>query len=235
LKLLVSNLGRIDYEEALNLQKKLLVLRQHSEIEDIMLLLEHPPTLTLGVRANYFNIITPVEQLQQQGVKIYKVNRGGDVTYHGPGQIVGYPIINLNKHGKDVRLFLNKIEETFIQLLKCEYGITAARIKEYPGVWVDDAKITAIGVAIKRWVSMHGFAFNVNTNLEHFKWITPCGITGKGVTSLGKILGAQQDYNKANEMVIKYFSKVFNFEPEIIERHKLSEIIKESKNASKET
>jgi len=221
MKLLISKLGMIDYQEALKIQEKLLKLRQENKIKDTMLLLEHPPTLTLGVRANYHNILTPQEVLKTQGVNIYKVNRGGDITYHGPGQIVGYPILNLNYHGRDISIFFNKIEETFIKLLKYKFGITACTIPKCPGVWINNEKITAIGVAFKKWVSMHGFAFNVNTNLEHFNWINPCGFTDKGVTSLEKLLGSTIDLKVVNNYIIEYFSKEFNLEPEILTKQDL--------------
>ncbi|GAB6178707.1 lipoyl(octanoyl) transferase LipB [Desulfotomaculum defluvii] len=225
MKLLVAPLGEIDYLDALAMQEKLLQLRQQNKVPDIMLLLQHPPTLTLGTRENRHNIITPEVELAKQGVKIYKINRGGDVTYHGPGQIVGYPIINLNGYGKSVRVYVDKLEEVFIQLLGYEYGITAGRDSQYTGVWVGGEKITAIGCAVKRWVTMHGFAFNVNTNLNHFHWINPCGITDRGVTSLQKILGRPQDIGKVNDQVISHFSRVFNCEAELIDRQNLQNIL----------
>lgn len=225
MKLLVVELDKTNYQEALTMQEKLLHLRQQNKVPDIMLLLQHPPTLTLGTRGNRDNIIMDEEGLQRLGVKIYKINRGGDVTYHGPGQIVGYPIINLNGYGKSVRVYIDKLEEVFIQLLKIEYNITANRDSRYTGVWVGDEKITAIGCAVKRWVTMHGFAFNVNTDLSHFNWINPCGITDKGVTSLQKILGQAQDMSKVYHQVINYFSYVFNCEPEIIDQGQLNDFI----------
>ena len=225
MKLLIAILGATDYLEALAMQERLLHLRQQNKVSDIMLLLQHPPTLTLGTRENRYNILTPEAELQKLGVKIYKINRGGDVTYHGPGQIVGYPILNLNGYGKSVRLYVDKLEEVFLELLRDEYGITAGRDNQYTGVWVGDEKITAIGCSVKRWVTMHGFAFNVNTDLNHFKWINPCGITDKGVTSLQKILGQPQDIDRVNGQVISHFSRVFNCEPEFIDRQSLQDIL----------
>ena len=208
--------GRLDYKEALDLQEKLLLLRQQNEIEDTLILLEHPPVLTLGRRGEYGNILLPLDILEAQGVKVYEVSRGGDVTYHGPGQIVGYPIINLCNMGKDIKEFVYKIEEVIIRLLSNEFGIKSYRDeKKYTGVWVEDEKITAIGIAVKKWVTMHGFAFNVNTDLSHFKWITPCGITDKSVTSVQKILGREIDFVKMNEFVLKYFCEVFSAQYEI--------------------
>ncbi|MCR4441322.1 MAG: lipoyl(octanoyl) transferase LipB [Peptococcaceae bacterium] len=221
MKLLVALLGLTDYGEALSLQERILKLRQDGEIEDTLLLLEHPPTLTLGVRGSTDNIIAGEDFLRENGVNIYRVNRGGDVTYHGPGQIVGYPILDLTGHRRDVKEFFWKIEETFIRLLEGEYAIKAGRDSKYPGVWVGSEKITAIGCAVKRWVTMHGFAFNVNTALEHFLWINPCGITDRGVTSLQKILGAPQDMARVNEEVIRYFCGQFNLQPEMVGRQEI--------------
>lgn len=225
MELLVAILDETDYLEALAMQEKLMHLRQQNQVPDVMLLLQHPPTITIGARENRYNIITPEAELERQGVKIYKINRGGDVTYHGPGQIVGYPILNLNGYGKSVRVYVDKLEEVFIELLKDKFGIIAGRDSQYTGVWVGDEKITAIGCSVKRWVTMHGFAFNVNTNLNHFGWINPCGITDKGVTSLQKIMGQSQNINKVNEYVVTHFSRVFNCEPQLIDRQRLQDIL----------
>lgn len=225
-ELKVALLGTMDYGEALNIQENLLELRQQGEITDMMLLLEHPPVLTIGRSGSVSNVLLSEDVLKAQGITVYEVNRGGDVTYHGPGQIVGYPILDLNDHGKDVRSFFRRIEQTFINLLGDEYGIDAGRDPKYPGVWVGDEKITAIGCAVKRWVTMHGFAFNINTNLDHFKWINPCGITDKGVTSLERILGHPEDMDKVNKMVITHFSRLFNLEPRIIDKGQLYEYMR---------
>jgi|SRR5665648_61596 len=225
MKLNVVSLGRIDYKEALDIQEKLLILRQQRKIDNTLLLLEHPPVITLGRRGIYSNIIAPREELDANRISIYEVSRGGDVTYHGPGQIVGYPIVDLKDLNKGVKDFVWGIEEIFICLLKKQYDITAHREeKKYTGVWVGDEKITAIGIAVKNWVTMHGFAFNVNTDLEHFKWINPCGITDKGVTSLEKLLGCHQDLSKLNEIVLEYFCEIFDFIPEKIDSRNLLEI-----------
>jgi len=213
MKLNIVSLGRVDYMEALDLQEKLLAKRQQGEIGNTLLLLEHPPVLTLGKRGLYSNIIVPRAELDANRISIYEVARGGDVTYHGPGQIVGYPIVDLKDLNKGVKDFVWTIEEVFIRLLKNEYGITAHREeKKYTGVWVGDEKITAIGIAVKHWVTMHGFAFNVNTELDHYKWINPCGISDKGVTSLEKLLGHPQDFDKLIEITMKYFCEIFDFE-----------------------
>lgn len=206
----VVKLGLIDYQQALELQKKMLNLRQQGLINDTLLLLEHHPVITVGKRGEQTNILVPKEYLEKQGVSVYEIDRGGDVTYHGPGQIVGYPILDLNNFGKDIRQFVRNIEEIFIQLLKEQYGILAGRDPDNTGVWVGNEKITAIGFAIKRWVTMHGFAFNVNTQMEHFKWIIPCGIRDKGVTSVEKLIGKRQDVPVLMGHVADYFHKIFD-------------------------
>lgn len=219
MKIKVVRLGRMDYGEALTLQETALALRQRGEAGDVLLLVEHQPVLTLGRRGEYSNIIIPREKLEAMGVSIYETSRGGDVTYHGPGQIVGYPIMDLNNFGRDVKEFVRLIEEAFIRLLKDEYGIEARREeKKYTGVWVGGDKITAIGIAVKRWVTMHGFAFNVNTDLSHFNWINPCGLTDRGVTSLEKLTGKVQDFERLNSLVAEYFCGVFSLEPEIMQK-----------------
>ena len=217
----VVNLGLIPYGEALDIQYKLLEKRKNGEIENTLLLLEHPPVLTLGTRGEYNNIYLPTEELKRQGVEIFEVNRGGDVTYHGPGQIVGYPIFDLKDFGKDTRAFIQKIEQSIINLLQKEYGIDAyGETDKYTGVWVNDKKITAIGIAIRKWITMHGFAFNVNTNLEHFKWINPCGLS-KGVTSVEELIGKKEDMSLAFEKVEHYFAKEFEANVVRTELHKL--------------
>ena len=222
MKLNVAYLGLIDYAEALKIQEKLLDLRYQNKVEDTLLILEHPPVLTLGRRGVSSNIIASQETLKAEGVSIYEVNRGGDVTYHGPGQIVGYPIMDLNGYGKDVKDFVGKVEEVFIRVLDVEYGIQAWRDeKKYTGVWVENEKITAIGIAVKHWITMHGFAFNVNTQLSHFNWIVPCGITDKGVTSLKKLVGYELDFKLLSQKVAEYFCQVFELEMNIITKEEL--------------
>lgn len=218
MKLSVVKLGLIEYQAALDLQLKLLELSQQESIGNVLLLLEHPPVLTVGINGKDNNILINEDILGKMGVKIFHSSRGGDVTYHGPGQAVAYPIINLNHFEKDVKSYVRRLEETSISLMKEEYGLSADRKPGFPGVWVGNDKITAIGCAVKHWVTMHGFAFNVNTNLEHFKWINPCGFTDKGVTSLEKLLGEPQDMDMAMNHIIKHFTALFNMEPEIIDK-----------------
>lgn len=208
----VVYLGTIPYERALKIQYELLDMRQNGVIDDTLLLLEHPPVLTLGTRGNYSNIYLSSAELKKQGIDIFEVNRGGDVTYHGPGQIVGYPIFNINDMGIDIRTFVNNLEQSIIKLLYKEYNIESYRQQDkFTGVWVNDCKIAALGISIKKWVSMHGFAFNVNTNLEHFNLINPCGLS-KGVTSVEKLTGNMQDMDAVSRKVEQYIAEEFGCE-----------------------
>lgn len=212
MKLNVMNLGRYDYKKAWQIQHDILEKRQKNETGDTLILVEHPPVITLGRHAVESNVVVPEEYLRENGIGVYNIERGGDVTYHGPGQIVGYPIVSLRDKGIGIREFVERLEKTFIGLLKDNYGIDSGINPEFPGVWVGNDKITAIGLAVKRGVTMHGFAFNVNTNLEHFKLILPCGIVGKGVTSLKRITGREIDFEYANKMVLECFIKSFEYE-----------------------
>lgn len=212
MKLNVLNLGRCDYKKALDMQYNILEKRQKGMISDTLILVEHPPVITLGRHAVETNIVVSEKSLQDKGIGVYRIERGGDVTYHGPGQIVGYPIVGLRDKGIGIREFVEKLENTFITLLKGEYGIDSGINPDFPGVWVENKKITAVGLAVKRGVTMHGFAFNVNTFLEHFKLIVPCGITGKGVTSMEELTGDSIDFEQANEKVLEYFCKTFDYD-----------------------
>ncbi|KNF07539.1 lipoyl(octanoyl) transferase LipB [Gottschalkia purinilytica] len=211
-KLNVLNLGQCSYEEALDIQLDLLKKRQDKEIEDTLILVEHFPVITLGKNAVEENILVSEEYLKSQNADIVKIGRGGDVTYHGPGQIVGYPIVNIKDLKLGIKDFVYKLEELFIQLLKNEYNIDAFRDDINNGVWIKNSKITAIGLTVKRWVTMHGFAFNVNTNLDHFNWIVPCGIQGRDVISLEKLLDHNVDFQRVNDQVLKYFCKIFGYD-----------------------
>ncbi|HNU80191.1 MAG TPA: lipoyl(octanoyl) transferase LipB [Bacillota bacterium] len=212
MKLNVLNLGRCDYKKALDIQYDILEKRQKDELGDTLILVEHPPVITLGRHGAESNIVVPEQYLKNNGIDVYHIERGGDVTYHGHGQIVGYPIVSLRNNKIGIREFVEKLENTFILLLKEQYGIDSGINPDFPGVWVGNNKITALGLAVKRGVTMHGFAFNVNTNLEHFKLILPCGISGKGVTSLEKLTGSKVDFNQANKTVVDYFCKTFGYE-----------------------
>lgn len=207
----ILNLGRCGYQEALEIQYDILKKRQDDNIEDTLILVEHPPVITIGRNGLPSNIIVPEKYLKEQGVEVHQVERGGDVTYHGPGQIVGYPIVKLKDKKMGIRDFVEGIEETFIQLLGENYSIIAARNPEHTGVWIDNNKILAIGLAVKRGVTMHGFAFNVKTKLDHFNLIVPCGISNKGVTSIEHITDHPVELEQVNKLIIKHFSKIFNY------------------------
>lgn len=211
LKLNVINLGKMKYKEALDIQIKLLEKRQKSEINDTILIVEHNPVITLGRNAKEENVLFSQKYLSDHNVDIMEINRGGDVTYHGPGQIVGYPIVNIKEKKLGIKDFVDKLEQVFIDLLKEKYEINAERDDINSGVWVNSEKITAVGLAVKRWVTMHGFAFNVSTNLDFFKLIVPCGISTRGVTTLEKLKKEELDIEEVKEQVIDYFVREFNY------------------------
>ncbi len=205
----VRMLGKMPYPEALHLQECLQAARIADEIPDTLLLLEHPPVLTMGRRASYSNILLSKEQLDQLAVEVVDVSRGGDVTYHGPGQLVGYPIFDLKQHGKDIRLFLHRMEEIFIRILS-EYGVDAHReTGTHTGVFAGTDKLVAFGVSVRQWVTMHGFAFNINTDLSHFEWIVPCGLQDRGVTSLARLLGREICMDEISNRVAELFRETF--------------------------
>src|SRR2546423_2635232 len=174
----------------MSLQEKLVEMRQKELVADQLLLLEHPPVITLGRGGDAANLLAASETLRRDGVRFFETTRGGDITYHGPGQLVGYPILHLGEGRRDVRKYVTMLEEVLIRTA-AEYGIEAGRAEGRRGIWVGNEKIAAIGVRIARWVTSHGFALNVNTNLEHFRLITPCGIQGSGVTSIARLMGRE--------------------------------------------
>jgi lipoyl(octanoyl) transferase len=221
-KIWITDLGKMNYKKALKIQETLMFLRQKGELEDTLLLVEHPHVITLGRRADVNNIVVSGETLSKNGIEIIEVNRGGDVTYHGPGQIVGYPVFDLTDYGRDIRAFVRNIEEIFLRMLEKEFDIHARTDeKKYTGVWVENYKITAIGIAVKKWVTMHGFAFNVSTDLKYFDWIVPCGLYDRGVTSLEKLLGIHPQFEELKKLTIKYFCDVFGVKPKIITLNQL--------------
>jgi len=207
-KLNVINAGRLSYLDALDLQLKTQKERQENKIEDTIIFVEHPPVLTTGRRDQSHNIFVNPDEV---GAELVQTNRGGEVTYHGPGQLVGYVILDLDVYKKGIKSFVFDLEEVFIQLLKEEYSIDSGRDDKHRGTWVNDAKVTAIGLAVNKGITMHGFAFNINTDLSHFKWIVPCGIADKAVTSLEKLTGAALDMDLVQAQVLKHFKRVFNY------------------------
>ena len=210
----VRRLGTVPYAEALDLQTRLVEQREAGEIPDQLLLLQHPPVVTLGVktRSDRSHVLATPEALDAQGVEIFETGRGGDVTYHGPGQLVGYPILDLKPDRCDVHQYVRDIEEVMIRMA-ASFGITAGRSEGLTGAWVGNEKLAAIGVRIARWVTSHGFAFNVTTNLAHFGLIVPCGITDKGVTSLEKLLGRPVPMDEVETAAIEEFADVFERVP----------------------
>ncbi len=207
--MIAVKMGLIGYEKAYALQLKLQQLVYEERLDHTFLILEHPPVITLGISGKESNILADKTYLKELGIQVYRSTRGGDATYHGPGQIVGYPIFNLKYLGRKVRRYISNLENTMIRMLKNEWDIKAESNPDFPGVWIGNNKITAIGCRISKWVSMHGFAYNVNTNLDHFKLITPCGLVDKGVTSLEKELGRKQDFNHHVDLTINYVSQQF--------------------------
>ncbi len=212
MNLKVLFLGRCQYEKALAVQHDILEKRQKGDIEDTLIMVEHPPIITLGRYAVQSNVVVSEEALKNQGISLCETNRGGDVTYHGYGQVVGYPIVNLRDKKIGIKKFIAGVENTFIDLLKDEFNIEAGKISGYTGVWVGNEKILAIGMAVKKGTTMHGFAFNVNTNLNHFKLIVPCGIVDKGITSVEKLTGRTMDIDNANKLIIDYFCKNLDYD-----------------------
>ena len=204
-------LGKCEYEKALDIQFRLLKKRQQGEIDDTLILVEHPAVITLGKSASEKHVVASEKELSRQGIQRFETNRGGDVTYHGEGQIVGYPIVNLIENKIKVRSFVEKMEDVFVNILK-DFDLQAQGSSKDIGVWVGNEKITAIGLAVKKGVTMHGFAFNVNTNLEHFQYIIPCGIQDKGVTTLEKLTGESQNFSRMNERVAEEFRNVYGYQ-----------------------
>jgi lipoyl(octanoyl) transferase len=206
----VRRLGVVPYQEALTLQRALVEERRADRIPDLLLLLQHPPVITLGVKGDggRSHIVASSERLAELGIDVSETGRGGDVTYHGPGQIVGYPILDLRPDRCDVHKYVRDVEEVMIRVC-ADYGVAAGRIKGQTGTWVGGDKIGAIGIRISRWITSHGFAFNVGTDLDHFRLIVPCGIVDGGVTSLEKLLGREVSIADAEARLVHHFSAVF--------------------------
>lgn len=205
----ILKLNKVPYQDALELQKKLVELRSRDAILDTLILLEHPPVFTVTREATRRNLLAPPQALEEKGIAVHQTNRGGDITYHGPGQLVGYPIISLKDRGKDLHRYIRSLEEMIILVLK-EYGISGYRDSINSGVWVEGDKIAAIGIAVKAsWTTMHGFSFNISPDLSHYSFIVPCGIVGRGVTSLAKILGKAASRQEVEGKVVRSFEAVF--------------------------
>ena len=205
----VRRLGLMAYEEALALQRALVDQRRAGRIPDVLLLVEHPAVLTVGVRGDggRAHIVATPDDLARRGIDVHETGRGGDVTYHGPGQLVGYPILDLKPDRCDVHRYVRDLEEVLIRTA-ADFGVRGTRVPGLTGVWVGDDKLAAIGVRISRWVTSHGFALNVTTNLEDFSLIVPCGIHDRGVTSLAR-LGATATVAAVEASIVERFCEVF--------------------------
>ncbi len=204
----VRRLHRVTYENGMAMQERLVELRKNGEIRDQLLLLEHPPVITLGRSGKMENLLVAGPALESCGVRFYETTRGGDITYHGPGQLVGYPIMHLGEGRRDIRKYVSSVEEVMIRVAR-DFGVVAERSEGQRGVWVGNEKIAALGVRISRWTTSHGFALNVSTNLDHFRLITPCGIPDKSVTSLEKLTGRTIPMIDVVDSVERHFAEVF--------------------------
>jgi lipoyl(octanoyl) transferase len=206
----VRRLGLVPYPEALALQRSLVEQRRSGEVSDLLLLVEHPHVLTLGVRGDggRSHILAAPEVLRARGVEVYEAGRGGDITYHGPGQIVGYPIIDLKPDRCDVHRYVRDLEDVLIRTA-ADFGIAATRVQGRTGVWVGTEKLAAIGVRLSRWITSHGFALNVATDLDYFSLIVPCGIADRGVTSLERLLARPVDRAHVEACIVAHFREVF--------------------------
>lgn len=205
----VRELGRMGYGPALELQQELTAARKAGTAPDHLLLLEHPHVITLGRNGHQENLLASAEIMERAGISFFPTDRGGDVTYHGPGQLVAYPIMDLREWQRDVGAFVRGVEQTMIDTL-ADYGIAAGRIPKLTGVWVGDRKIGAIGVHISRWVTSHGLALNVSTDLSYFQYIVPCGLT-KPVTSMAQ-LGVRVTLEEVSRTLAAHFGRVFDCE-----------------------
>tara|TARA_B100001029_G_scaffold16121_1_gene10793 strand:- start:1287 stop:1928 length:642 start_codon:yes stop_codon:yes gene_type:complete len=200
----VKDLGIRSYQEVWDLQKDFQKKRIEKRLDDTLILVEHEPVYTLGKNANKNHLL----QSRDRSVNVFDIERGGDITFHGPGQLVGYPIIDLSYYRRSVSWYMRRLEQLAIDVLK-DFGISASRIKGLTGVWVGEEKIAAQGVRISRWVTMHGFSLNVNPDLSFYDGIIPCGIFDHGITSMEELLGSAQDMDDVKAMVVEKFNNLF--------------------------
>jgi len=202
-------LGRVEYAPALELQLRICELKKHGFLEDVLLLLEHSPTITLGRNGKWENLLVSEQVLRSKGVSCFEADRGGDITFHGPGQLVGYPILQLDSNERDVHRYMRNLEESLIRVL-ARYGIEAGRKEKLTGIWFGERKIGALGVHISRWVTRHGFALNVDPDLSWFDLIVPCGLVGKKVTSMREVLSQTVKLEEVAERFVPEFGAVFD-------------------------
>ncbi|MEY4508950.1 MAG: hypothetical protein RLZZ450_1072 [Pseudomonadota bacterium] len=210
-QLTAHRLGRLSYAAALALQERLVEARKLGQVGDTLLLLEHPKVITLGRAAKRENVLFDSERLRAAGYELFETGRGGDVTFHGPGQLVAYPIVDLQPDRADVRRYVSSLEETMIRVC-VDYGLSATRVEGLNGTWLGNDKVGAVGVRISRWVTMHGFALNVSTTLEDFAAIVPCGIRGRGVTSLSRELGREVSMTEVETRAAQHFAALHESE-----------------------
>lgn len=206
---LAYDLGTIGYQEALQIQRRLVQIVSQG-LFDVLLVLQHPPCLTIGRFRGSEDIVVPLQMLAKEGIAVFHTDRGGGITYHGPGQLLGYPILNLRKNKLSIRQYIWKLEDVILNTLS-DLGIYGRRIPKYPGVWVGGEKIGSIGLRIIQHVAMHGFAINVNPNLQRFEFIRPCGITDKKMTSISKLLGYEVKVKDIKESLLRAFFQAFGF------------------------
>jgi lipoate-protein ligase B len=217
------DIGMIGYEESMDLQRGLRDMVSSRQMEPGILLLEHPPVFTVGRRGNMTNILASPDQLEREGIEVIHTDRGGDVTYHGPGQLVGYIILNLRRYDNDLPRYVNMIEESLIRLCK-SYGVDAFRLEEHRGVWAPKGKIGSIGVRVEKWITTHGFAFNVSPKREHFDMIISCGIDGIRMSSLCDYV--ETDMTEVKDRYLTEFCQVFDLD---ISKGTLEEVAADSK------
>jgi len=203
------DLGRMEYGRALALQEQVHRAVLAGLCPDVLLLLEHPPVITTGAKGGEKHLLVSRETLTKEGIALFATSRGGDITYHGPGQIVGYPVMDLSRYGRDVHGYLRRLEEVLIRAL-ADIGLEAGRVPGYTGVWVGDGKVAAIGVTVRQWVTMHGFALNVDPEMRHFSLIVPCGIRDHGVTSVATLTGRPVSPDGIRWRVAARFGEVFD-------------------------
>ena len=249
-ELLVVDLGLVEYGAAWEMQRRVAAARKAGAIPDVLLLCEHPHVITLGRSGKISNLRAPDHLLRQMGVSFFETNRGGDITYHGPGQLVGYPILNLAEIRRDVAWYMRSLEEAMIRAT-AEFGVASGRVAGRTGVWVDVAvgsatenevkemtdveKLAAIGVHLSRWITSHGFAYNVSTDLSYFDLIVPCGIAGKRATSLEKLLGRGVEIKEVSPRVAAHLGEIFGLDPRACDRETLEEILGEQEVQPVET
>jgi len=217
----ILDLGQKDYKEVWDLQKVIHKKRMENKIADTFILVEHNPVITMGKSGREKNLLIPFKFLENKGIAYYQIERGGDVTYHGPGQLVGYPIFNIKEGLIGIKPFIEKIEDVIISTL-AEFDIKGEKKEKMIGVWSQKGKICSIGIAVQRWVSYHGFAFNVNTDLKYFDYIVPCGLKDVAMTSIQEILKKEISMDEVKKIIIKNFGILFN---KNVEQRCLEELI----------